>query len=340
VSESRVERRERERREEERRRAQNYKAEEERIRAWEKKLEREELERERRKKKKKKGGAGKVVLVIILVIVGFLGFRMWSETRPGGADPIVVAGSGEFADSNRVNILFLGTNEGLADTIMVFSMDLENDRLDQISIPRDTYYHRPNYSGAAFQKINSVYSSEGYEATSKAVSEILGGVPIHYYAELKPDGVKNIVDAVGGVVMNVPMDMQYVDERQDLYIDLKAGTQLLSGDQAMQLIRFRSGYANGDLGRMATQQDFLKAALSQAGGFDLARVAMVARSEANTNMSLTAQAGFMLRARGMTGGSFYTHTIPGTTGMQDGLSYFFHDPAGTKELMRNIYASG
>ena len=308
-----------------------------RIREIERELELEyRLEGERKRKRRNRGA---LIALIIVLVLAVLCFRACQESKPGGATPIVMPGSGEFEDSSRINILFLGTNQGLSDTMMVFSLDVDNKRLDQISIPRDTYYYRSNYMDGAYHKMNSVYSTEGYKGVSKAVSEVLGGVPIHYYMELKPEGVKKIVDAMGGIIMDVPMDMNYVDVDQDLYIDLKAGPQLLNGDQCMQYLRFRSGYANGDLGRVSAQQEFLKAVLAQSAGLDVAKIAVAARSETVTNMSLPAQAGLMTRAAGMKDGAFYTHTIPGASGMQNGYSYFFHDAPATKDLMRAIYAS-
>jgi len=296
-------------------------------------------DRERIRKKKRRRKIGGVIALIIILLVAFTLLRTWLELRPGGAEPIVVAGADEFVADGRVNILFLGTNQGLSDTIMVFSYDMGNNRLDEISIPRDTYYYRPSYAGAAYQKINSVYSTEGYKGASKAAGEILGGIPIHYYAVLDTEGVKKIIDSVGGVVINVPMDMQYVDVNQGLYIDLRAGTQLLNGDQAMQYLRFRSGYPNADLGRVNAQQEFLKAVLSQAGALDYPKLALTVSSVTKTNISITTGTGLAIKAANMGSGAFYTHTLPGAGGMKDGLSYFFHDEAATKDLMRQIYAA-
>lgn len=290
----------------------------------------------KRVRKKRKSRVGGVIALIIILLVGFTGLRIWLESRPGAAEPIIIGSSGEFTE-DRVNILFLGTNQGLSDTIMLFSLDLQNDRVDEISIPRDTYYPRAGYSGASY-KINSVYSTEGWAGIGKAVSDILGGIPIHYYAVLDGEGVKKIVDAMGGVEMNVPIDMDYEDPDQNLYIHLQAGPQRLNGDQAMQYLRFRSGYANADLGRMSAQQEFLKAVVLQSMGLDLPAVLFTAQGEVETNMSMTAATGLIAQAAGMQDGSFNTHTIPGSTGMQDGLSFFFHDAAGTAELMRGIYA--
>ena len=104
-----------------------------------------------------------------------------------------------------------------------------------------------------------------------------GGSPeIYYYNSARRDAVGELVDAIGGVYFEVPFDMYYNDLSQNFKIDLKAGYQKLDGDQAMQLIRYRHnsigdtgridssyGYANGDLGRIETQQAFLKAVIQQ-----------------------------------------------------------------------------
>ena len=335
MSESRVERRERERREEERRRR--------RILELERELELEEGLKDRRKqgkgKRKRKSKVGGIIALVIILLLAFVLIRIWLDARPGAAEPIVVAASGEFEDSNRINILFLGTNQGLSDTIMVFSLDMEKQRLDQISIPRDTYYPRPGYSGAAFQKMNSVFSTEGSMGASQAAGAILGGVPIHYYAEVDTIGSIKIINAMGGVDMYVPIDMQYTDVNQDLYIDLKAGPQHLTGEQALMFLRFRSAYPDADLGRMSAQQDFLKAAFSQLGALNIPSVAVVVQREVDTNMGITAALGLAARAARMNTWDFVTHKLPGGAGMQDGLSYFFHDAAATKELMRQIYSN-
>ena len=340
--ESRYERRERERREE----ALREEAQRDRARKRSRELERETayeeaLENKAKKKAKKNRGrrrlrVGGVIALIIIVLVAFTGIRVWMETRPGAATPVVVAGTGDFSNV-RVNILFLGTNQGLSDTMIVFSLDSDKKQLDAISIPRDTYYPRSNYSGAAYQKVNSVYETEGYKGACQTASDILGGIPIHYYAEIDTNGAIKIIDAMGGVTMDVPVDMNYSDPDQGLYIDLKAGVQHLSGEQAVQFARFRSGYANADLGRINAQQELLKAVASQAGALDFAKIAIVARAETKTNMSVISQAAFATRLAGMAGGSFNTYTIPGKAGMQNGLSYFFHDQDATTALVKQIY---
>lgn len=268
--------------------------------------------------------------------MGFAFLRTWLENRPGHIDPVAEDQTGAFADGDRINVLFLGSNQGLTDTMMVFSIDTKNKIIDEISVPRDTYYERPNFPGAAYQKINSVLETEGYVGVAKAVSNVLGGIPIHYYAEITDDGVRKIVDAMGGVEMNVPIDMQYTDVDQNLYIDLRAGPQVLSGDQAVQYLRFRSGYANGDLGRVSAQQEFLKAVVRQSMGFDLPRVALTAQSVVETNAGFTSVLSLAVKLVGTDGGSFNTWMIPGTPQMMNGASYYIADRAATDEMMRQI----
>ena len=338
MTESRIERRERERREEALRQAKQRDRIQRRARELERELEyEEELERRQRNGRgRRKGRTGAIIAIIIIIVVAILGIRFWMETRPDAATPVVIPGSGDFAEG-RVNILFLGTNQGLSDTIILFSLDFQNKRLDGISIPRDTYYSRPGFSGGAYQKVNSIYTTEGYKGVCKAVSEILGGIPIHYYAEIDTNGAARVIDAMGGVTMYVPIDMVYSDPDQGLYIDLKAGPQLLSGAEAVQFARFRSGYADADLGRINAQHELLQAIVAQSSGLDYPKIMVVARAETRTNMSLFSQAALATRLAGMAGGSFNTYTIPGGASMMDGYSYFFHDADATRNLMHQIY---
>jgi len=171
-----------------------------------------------------------------------------------------------FKDDSRVNALILGLADGNTDTIMLASYDTANQKVDIISIPRDTYYSRTGYKSYAYNKINSVYKTEGIVGIAKAVSETLYGFPINYYAIVEYDDLKEIVDAVGGVYVDVPFRMKYDDPYADppLHIDIPEGRVLIDSSNVEQYLRFRHGntgfksYYNGDIGRIQTQQEFLK----------------------------------------------------------------------------------
>jgi len=244
----------------------------------------------------------------------------------------------EFADSKRVNVLLLGnTDEELSDTIMLVSFDPETKSCAVISVPRDTYYYREGYS-ASYLKINAVFH-DGPDATAKAVHEVLAGIPINYVAVCNYEGVANIVDAMDGVPFDVPMDMQYVSVEQDLYIDLKAGEQTLDGDHAVQYLRFRSGYTNGDIGRVEAQQAFVKAAIKR--GLALGKISATAKAVIkNVDSDITLRALLYMgeEAKGMSMDNVQTYILPGESGMIDSLSFWKpYDQSVIEEMLRQIY---
>jgi anionic cell wall polymer biosynthesis LytR-Cps2A-Psr (LCP) family protein len=108
----------------------------------------------------------------------------------------------------------------------------------------------------------------------------------------------------------------------------------------VQYLRFRSGYANADLGRVSAQQEFLKEAFRQSIGFGFPKVAATVLDEVNTNISSKAMTRLGSAAIGMSFDSFQTWTIPGATGTVNGASYFFADAEQTQTMMRQIYSSG
>ena len=111
-------------------------------------------------------------------------------------------------------------------------------------------------------KINYAYNSGGMSLMADVITEQLG-LPVDYTVQVDLQGFVAIVDAIGGVEFDVPIDMHYEDPYQDLYIHINKGLQRLSGEDALKVVRFREGYASQDLGRMNTQQAFLKAAAKQ-----------------------------------------------------------------------------
>ena len=155
---------------------------------------------------------------------------------------------------------------GNTDTVLLAAYDVKNQEMNVMSIPRDTMVN-VNWD---VKKINSVYNfngggDEGIQALYKEVSELVGFVP-DYSVVVEWAAVGELVNAIGGVWYDVPRDMDYDDPGQDLHIHVKKGYQKLNGEQAMGVVRFRegkNGYATGDLGRIETQQGFLKALVEQ-----------------------------------------------------------------------------
>lgn len=157
---------------------------------------------------------------------------------------------------------------GLTDTMMLGAYDVPNQKLSVMSIPRDTYV---KYSGSTVL-INSVYNragggDKGIEALEEEVGKLTGVIP-DYHVILEWEAVGELVDAIDGVWFEVPWDMNYDDPRQDLHIHVSKGYQLLNGEQAMSVARWRqnndgSHSSKGDIGRIEIQQDFMKAVIEQ-----------------------------------------------------------------------------
>jgi LCP family protein required for cell wall assembly len=151
------------------------------------------------------------------------------------------------------------------DTIIVGRMDTNDGTLGLVNIPRDTLV---NVSWGV-KKVNTVLVAEDNDPEKfiEKLGDILG-FEIDCYAVVNIKAVEKLVDCIGGVYYDVPRDMDYDDPTQDLHVHISKGYQWLNGEDAVKVLRFRvgnegTGYANGDLGRIATQQDFLMSIASQ-----------------------------------------------------------------------------
>jgi LCP family protein required for cell wall assembly len=187
----------------------------------------------------------------------------------------------------KINVAILGTDaeEIHSDVNIVVSFDTETGEASFVSVPRDTQvfmsesmmlemqnngrgdYIPTKYGTKGECKLCELYAYAGPEKNNEYVVQALESllnVDIDHYIQINLNAFKEIVDAVGGVDMYVPMDM-YWDMRDTggPLINLKEGQQHLDGDKAEQLVRFRKGYAQQDVGRVSTQQDFILALITK-----------------------------------------------------------------------------
>lgn len=244
-----------------------------------------------------------------------------------------------FKEKNRVNVLLLGVNAGLTDTIMVASFDMDAKHVDLISIPRDTYYHRDGFNSEAENKINAAYKKNPVN-TAKAVSELLLGMPINYYAVIKYEGVERIVDSMGGVPMTIRKGgMHYKDpyDKPPLVIAIPEGEQLLNGKQAVQFLRYRKGYVEGDLGRVKAQQEFMKSAFRQSLGFDLPKVAKTVIQNVDSDLTLGMATKIASKAVGVSGDDITTYMLPNYP-QPEAPFYVIADAEKTADMINEIYS--
>ena len=215
----------------------------------------EPTEKPKKKKRRRKGGFLRfLVTVIVLAIVALVVIGKATVRNPDNLERI----------SGRSTVLLCGTDEdGMrTDTILLLTLDRNEGSIRLLSIPRDTYapaYYVP--------KINSAYGAvgggeKGMEQLMEQVKNVVGFMP-DGYALVNLSAFVEAVDLLGGLDFDVPMDMDYDDPDQNLFIHLKAGEQHLTGEQLMWVVRFRSGYANADIGRTEVQRAVMKTAMKQ-----------------------------------------------------------------------------
>lgn len=165
-------------------------------------------------------------------------------------------------DSKPVNFLIIGEDQGnggkgRTDTIILVNYTYKDDKINIISIPRDTLI---NINGKN-EKINSAHVYGGVPWTIEAVQQLLN-VKINYYGKVNYNGFKTFIDAIGGIDMKIKQDMHYDDYAQGLHIHFNKGEKVhLDGEGAEQFFRWRknndgSGLARGDLDRIGNQHDY------------------------------------------------------------------------------------
>ncbi|MNR80446.1 putative transcriptional regulator YvhJ [compost metagenome] len=252
-----------------------------------------------------------------------------------------------FSRIERTNILIMGADVEYSrrgkvlptrsDTMLVASLDPTNKRVNLLSVPRDTRVHIPGRHG--YDKINAALAYGGAMLAAQTVSDFLQ-VPIHHWVVVKLDGVENLVDALGGVEIDVERNMSYYDRSAGLRISLKKGPQLLDGAKAHQYIRFRHD-AYGDIGRVQRQQRFMQA-LSQKllDPMTLTRLPQlleVAKANIETSMSTPQLFQYANWAKGLTMEAVHMVMVPGEfSGDRYTASFWLPNVDETRRIARSM----
>ncbi|MBN2795455.1 MAG: LCP family protein [Clostridia bacterium] len=243
--------------------------------------------------------------------------------------------------SDRVNVLLFGTDGERADTLIFLSYSKKSHDITMVTVPRDTKHEVEGMNALGQDKINAVYcfgnNMGGSDNQVKAIESILG-VPIHYYIRVSYNGLKAVVDAIGGIEINVHRDMNYDDSWADpeLHIHLNQGLQVLNGDKAMQYIRWRKnndGSGDSDLARQQRQQEFILKVIKKSFGLDIVKVIGVTYDYVKTNMSKEDVLYYGSELIGFDFSTVNRHVLPGEADMK----YYYQDVEATKLLMQQIY---
>jgi LCP family protein required for cell wall assembly len=232
----------------------------------------------------------------------------------------------------KLNLLILGyqDDEATTDTVILAHLDVDRRNATLVSIPRDTWVPIP---GHGYDKINAAYAYGGARTTAKVVSHLLNGVPIDAVIALQPEGAAQIVDAMGGLNVNVDETMDYDDESGDLHIHLKKGEQYLTGSQVVGYIRFRHDAAS-DYGRVKRQQQVLKLMMDQVSSpqnwAKLPRILQLARKDVVTTLTNQQLVSLLTIYRNVPDENIRTFTLPSKPGWVGDASVVFADQRWAK----------
>lgn len=256
-----------------------------------------------------------------------------------------------------VNALLIGTDkEGLrSDTIMLVSFDDNSNRVNILSIPRDT---RVELNGH-IEKINAAFGLGMLEAEEDPdvndedmlIDEVkkITGMPIHYFITINVDGFVDVIDALGGVDFDVPYDMDYDDPAQDLHIHLKAGEQHLDGQAAHDFVRFRHNndnsapgeYVMGDEGRIYWQQKFMEALAEQKLKPEyiskIDDLYSVIKENVRTNLTFTDIMRILNAALDVDLSEMESYQLPGESAYIGGVWYYIYDEEDTSQLVSDVF---
>ena len=248
--------------------------------------------------------------------------------------------SSEERKEHFYTVLMAGLDDenGGSDTNLLMALDAENGTINVVSLPRDTLL---NVSWSV-KKLNNAYHHGGISQTRTEVSRLLG-IPVDYYVTVDLRAFVELVDAIDGVDFDIPVDMDYDDPEQDLHIHFKKGPRHLTGQQALEVVRWRqnndgTGYATADIGRIGTQQAFLTAVAKQTlqvSNLDkIPEMAEIFSTRVETDLKLANLIWIGEQALSMGSDSIAFHTLPGDgAGYYKGGSYYVLDPEGVLELI-------
>lgn len=239
--------------------------------------------------------------------------------------------AGIISPQNKVNIMVMGVDErgddvGRSDTLFVLTIDTKTKEVAMLSIPRDTRIKIP---GKSWDKINHAYAFGGHKLTQQAVEGLLG-IKIDHHIMIDIAGFKKIIDAIGGVTIDVEKRMYYTDPYDDdggLVIDLRPGVQHMDGRTAIQYVRYRD--EEGDIGRVERQQKFLKAVMNEvATPSVLTKIPGIIKEVSSVVKSDMSASEMLSLAKILNDASkkgLKTDMVPGKPGYIDEVSYWLPD---------------
>ncbi len=293
--------------------------------------------RQRRKRRKRLIA---IVVIVVLFIATTCGAYYWFDSKFFGSKKR--ADEGLMVAQDKMNIMVMGVDRraddvGRSDTLFVATVDPEKKAAAILSIPRDT---RVKIAGHGYDKINHAYAYGGHNLTKDTVEGLLG-IPIDYYVLIDTRAFERIIDAIGGVDIDVEKRMYYEDPWDDdggLVIDLRKGMQHMDGKTAITYVRYRD--EEGDIGRISRQQKFLRAVMDKVASpsiiTKIPTIIQEVSAAIETDMSISKMislAGILKEAKD---NGLNADMVPGKPAYIEDISYWLPDVVALRKSLANI----
>ena len=283
----------------------------------------------------------KILILLVVIVLG-------ASFITGGAVSCASASLRAIKEKSDYTFLICGLDNAAenTDAIILFNYNVDTNNASFVQIPRDTY---ANYSHSV-KKINSIYPSARAEGVSpkdsmQRLSDFISdtlGVRIDGYVCFTPDALTRLIDTVGGVDIDLPKDINFTDPDGENRYSLSAGMHHLSGEEAVRFIRYREGYALGDLGRIDAQKFFLRAFINKLK--TAINIKLVAKSAVKkdggtiTNIKISDLLGIALKLRNrIKECDVHYANLPGVAEkMDDGRWYYFVNKSASEGLLNSL----
>ena len=282
-----------------------------------------------------------LILVVVFILSGMVGAFFANALVDNKPDYNEDDKKGMLVAKDKATVMIMGVDEraddvGRSDTLMIATLDPDKNQAALLSVPRDT---RVKIKGYGFDKINAAYAYGGRKLTQETIESLLN-THIDHYIKINVHGFTKIIDALGGIDIDVEKRMYYEDPWDDdggLYIDLQPGMQHMDGKTAITYVRYRD--EEGDIGRIKRQQNFMKAVMEKLVSPTiipkLPAIVSAVSDSVETDMSVSEILSFLGTLQDAKDNGLKSEMLPGKPVYIEGISYWVPDISKTRQILAN-----
>ena len=282
-----------------------------------------------------------LILVVVFILSGMVGAFFANALVDNKPDYNEDDKKGMLVANDKATVMIMGVDEraddvGRSDTLMIATLDPDKNQAALLSVPRDT---RVKIKGHGFDTINAAYAYGGRKLTQETIESLLN-THIDHYIKINVHGFTKIIDALGGIDIDVEKRMYYEDPWDDdggLYIDLQPGMQHMDGKTAITYVRYRD--EEGDIGRIKRQQNFMKAVMDKLVSPTiipkLPAIVSAVSDSVETDMSVSEILSFLGTLQDAKDNGLKSEMLPGKPVYIEGISYWVPDISKTRQILAN-----